>query len=177
MKTLKLVLMIMAITLFSNELSAQVSLSVNIGTPRYYYLQDIGAYYDIQASMYIHLFGGRWLRSRSLPESYGHFDFNNSHRVIIQDYRGNRPYYYYKVHKANFPKGHYRNSEHNYWSVREHKAKMNNNNNSGKEYRREGNNNNNSGKEYRRNDNNNKGNGGKMNGNSKGSGHGKGNKK
>lgn len=167
--------MIMTISLFSNELSAQVSLSVNIGTPRYYYLPNIEAYYDIPSSMYLYFFGGRWVHARVLPSSFGYYDFDNSPRIVIRDYRGSRPYNYYKVHRSNFPKGYSGSPDRNYWSAKEYKGQKKNSMNSGKNM--------NSGNKFRKMDNNynqgngNKGNGGGMKGNSKGSGHGKGNKK
>ena len=133
MKTLKMILLIMLVSLFSSVLSAQVSVGINIGSssPRYYYLQDIEAYFDIQASMYIYPHGGRWIRSRTLPSSYGNYDMNNGHRVIINDYRGSRPYNYYNVHREKFPKGHYDNPN-NSWSYKEHKSQGNKNNGNGK---------------------------------------------
>jgi hypothetical protein len=50
MKTLKLILLIMTVSLFSNVMISQVSVDINIGVPapRYYYLQDIESYYDNQ---------------------------------------------------------------------------------------------------------------------------------
>jgi len=180
MKTLKLILLIMIVSLFSNVLPAQVSVNFNIGVPapRYYYLQDIEAYYDIPASMYIYLSGSRWIRSRSLPESYGHYDINNGHRVIIKDYRGYRPYNYFPTHRVSFPKNQY-NPERNYWSVKEHKNQFKNNANAGKVYKNEIKKQNKEFKNANKFNNKNNGNNGNGRGNGKGggNGHGKGNKK
>lgn len=124
MKTLKLIFLIIIVSLFTGSLKSQVSLGVNIGvpSPRYYYLQDIESYYDNQTSMYIYLSGGRWIHSRSLPASYGNYDLNNSHRVVIRDYNGRRPYNYIREHRVNFPKGRYGEPEKNYWSYKEHRG-------------------------------------------------------
>jgi hypothetical protein len=166
MKTLKLMLLIIIASLFSSALLAQVSVNINVGVPRgvkYYYLQDIEAYYDIPASMYIYLSGGRWIRARSLPSSYGHYDFNNGHRVEIRDYRGSRPYSYFNQHRANFPKGNY-GQEKKYWSAKEYKGQGNKNKNQGKEY-----------KNAVKSNNKGHGNNGNGRGNGKGQGNGRGN--
>lgn len=175
MKSIKLILLVMIAALFSNVLLAQVSVGINIGVPapRYYYLQDIGAYFDIQASMYIYLSGSRWIRGRVLPSSYGHYDFDNGHKIIIRDYHGSRPYSYYKQHRKHFPKGHY-GQDKNYWSAKEYRGQGSRNNNAGKEYKRENRNN-----KFRGNEGNNRGNDkgngqGKRNGGGNGKGHGKG---
>jgi hypothetical protein len=187
MKTLKMILLVMIISLFTGVLQSQVSVGINIGTPRYYYLQDIEAYYDIQASMYIYLFGGIWHHARVLPASYGHYDLNNGHRVIIRDYRGNRPYNYFNEHRSRFPKGHYDNSpDKNYWSMKEHRAQGRGNKAQGKEYKKEMKRNNKEFKKENKRQNkefkkeekrNNKGNGNNGNGRGNGKGNGGGNGK
>ena len=168
MKTLKMSLLIIIVSLFSNVLVAQVSVNVNIGTPRYYYLQDIEAYYDIPSSMYIYLSGSRWVHARVLPASFGHYDFENGHKVIIRDYRGSRPYSYFNVHRARFPKGHYGSPDQNYWSYKEHRGQGQKYKEQGKEYRKEN-------KNFNR-GNGNQGNG-RGNGKNDGNGHGNGKRK
>ncbi|WP_316633931.1 hypothetical protein [uncultured Flavobacterium sp.] len=95
---------------------AQVSVNVNIGTPpawgpvgytdvRYYYLPDLEMYYDINASCYIYFSNGRWLRARTLPRYYRNYDLYNEYKVVLNDYRGDRPYDNYKFHKEKYYKG------------------------------------------------------------------------
>lgn len=95
---------------------AQVSVNVNIGTApnwgpvgytnvRYYYLPDLEMYYDINASNYIYISNGRWIRTRSLPRSYRNYDLYNGYKVVLNDYRGNSPYDNFKVHKIKYAKG------------------------------------------------------------------------
>jgi hypothetical protein len=181
MKTFKILMLLIIATICTSTLSAQISVGVNIGvpSPRYYYLQDIEAYFDINASMYIYLSGGRWIHARNLPSSYGHYDMNSGHKVIINDYRGNRPYNYYREHRSRFPKGHYDNPGKNNWSAKEYKHQRKNNKREFKEYRKE---NKRAAKEYRKDSKReakeynrdvkhfNKGNG--NNGNGRGNGHG-----
>ena len=79
MKTLKLILLVIGM-LFLRSISAkaQVSVSVNIGTPpmwgpvgytevRYYYLPAVEAYYDVESSMFIYYNGGVWVHRTYLP--------------------------------------------------------------------------------------------------------------
>ena len=124
MNNLKLLIIAVIAFLFSNILNAQVSLNLNIGinnTPRYYYLQDIDAFYDTQASMYIYFSNNIWVHARFLPSSYGHYDLKRSHKVIIYDYRGNRPYQFHHELRQMFPRGHYNKHQKNRWSYKDSK--------------------------------------------------------
>lgn len=115
MKTLKLIAV--GLFLFVSSLTqAQVSVSVNIGTPpswgpagysniQYYYLPDIQAYYDIRASQFIYINNGRWIRSINLPARYRNYDLYNGYKVVLKDYQGKRPYSYFKEHKIKYFKG------------------------------------------------------------------------
>ena len=124
MKKLILIIVVVILSLFAGVLFGQVSVGLNIGvnSPRYYFLSDIGVYWDIGASVYIYPSGNRWIRGRSLPAYYGHYDFEHGHRVSIDGYRGNRPYNYYNQHRTQFPKGHFDNNPgKDSWSYKEHK--------------------------------------------------------
>ncbi|TPG34785.1 hypothetical protein [Flavobacterium pectinovorum] len=115
MKTLKYFLI--GIMFFSFSYSqAQVSVNVNIGTPpswgpagytdvRYYYLPDLETYYDVSTSNYVYLNNGRWVRTRSLPSAYRNYDLYGEYKVVLSDYRGDRPYDNFKNHKVKYGKG------------------------------------------------------------------------
>lgn len=116
MKTLKLI--IAGIILFASTTAtqAQVSVNVNLGNPPswgpvgyssvdYYYLPDIEAYYDIRATQFIYFGGGRWIRSRNLPNQYRNYNLYNGYKVVLNDYRGSRPYSNFKSHKVKYYKG------------------------------------------------------------------------
>jgi len=127
-KILKSCLIVLFIGLFPVVADSQVDIGVNINFPtgeRYYYLQDVEAYYDNQTSMYIYMSGGKWKRVKHLPSSYKNFNFNTTNKVIIRDYNGSSPFYYYKTHKVKFPKGHYKGKDNSYWSAKEHKSPKN----------------------------------------------------
>lgn len=100
---------------------SQVSVNVNIGTPpvwapaapvdvHYYYLPDIEVYYDVPARRYIYLHHGRWHRSAALPARYRGYDLYRGRTIYLTDYRGNRPYAYFKQHKVKYRgNGHWNN--------------------------------------------------------------------
>jgi len=100
----------------SSLIQAQVSVNVNIGTPplwgpvgysnvQYYYLPDVEAYYDIRATQFIYFNGGKWQRSSYLPGSYRNYDLYNGYKVVLNDYRGSRPYANFNSHKVKYHKG------------------------------------------------------------------------
>ena len=112
MKTMKLVLLSAFIGLAMNS-QAQVSVNINVGRPpvwapnapaevHFYYLPDIEVYYDVPARHYIYLNNGRWIRSASLPRMYRGYDLRHGRTVYLTDYRGDRPYSFYKTHKVKY---------------------------------------------------------------------------
>ena len=115
MKTLKLIFIGMMLFLAS-AVKAQVSVSVNIGTPppwgpvgytevRYYYLPDVEAYYDVQTSMFIYFGGGHWVHNAYLPTRYRSYDLYSGYKVVMVDYRGDAPYSNFKEYKVKYAKG------------------------------------------------------------------------
>jgi len=115
MKKLKLIAV--GIFLFvSGLMQAQVSANVTIGAPplwgpvgytnvQYYYLPDVQAYYDIRASQFIYINNGIWIRSRYLPGPYRNYDLYSGYKVVLTDYHGSYPYYFFNSHKAKYHKG------------------------------------------------------------------------
>ncbi len=112
MRTTKLVLLValFAVTISSK---AQVSIGVSIGTPpvwapaapvevQYYYLPDIQVYYDVPGRAYIYFSNNRWCRAAALPPRYNGYDLYHGHTVYLSDYRGNRPYEFYREHREKY---------------------------------------------------------------------------
>ena len=79
--------------------NAQVHLSVgvNIGAQPewgpvgydhadYYYMPDIGVYYDVPAHEYVYLSDGGWVRRTYLPVRYRSYDVYHGYKVVV-----NRP--------------------------------------------------------------------------------------
>ncbi|MFV5695299.1 hypothetical protein ACM55G_07670 [Flavobacterium sp. LB3P122] len=115
MRTLKLIAV--GIILFaSSTIHAQVSVSLNIGSPPswgpvgyaeadYYYLPDVEAYYDIRATQFIYFGGGRWIRSRYLPGQYRNYDLYSGYKVVMNDYHGSRPYRNFNNDRVRYYRG------------------------------------------------------------------------
>ena len=115
MKILKYLLIGIVFLSFSPS-HAQLSVNVNIGSPpawgpagyedvRYYYLPDLETYYDVRTSNYVYINNGTWIRRRSLPTVYRNYDLYNEYKVVLTDYRGDRPYDHFKIHKVKYGKG------------------------------------------------------------------------
>lgn len=116
MKTLKLIIAGIILLASANTMQAQVSVNVNLGSPPawgpagysavdYYYLPDVEAYYDVRATQFIYFGGGKWIRSRNLPNQYRNYNLYNGYKVVLNDYHGSRPYSNFKTHKAKYYKG------------------------------------------------------------------------
>jgi hypothetical protein len=117
MRTLKLIAV--GIILFaSSSIHAQVSVSLNIGSPpswgpvgyseaEYYYLPDVEAYYDIRATQFIYFGGGRWIRSRYLPREYRNYDLYSGYKVVLNDYHGSRPYRNFDNDRTRYYRGYH----------------------------------------------------------------------
>lgn len=97
MKKLVLIAAILMVSLFGiNNVKAQVSLNINIGSQPvwgptgydhvdYYYFPDIDAYYYVPSGQYIYSNGGRWIWTNSLPAQYGNFDLYRAYKVVINE--------------------------------------------------------------------------------------------
>jgi hypothetical protein len=116
MKTLKLIIAGIILLASANTMQAQVSVNVNLGSPPawgpagysavdYYYLPDVESYYDVRATQFIYFNGGKWIRSRNLPNQYRNYNLYNGYKVVLNDYHGSRPYSNFKTHKAKYYKG------------------------------------------------------------------------
>jgi hypothetical protein len=117
MKSIKLMVPVMLLFL-AGLLQAQVSVSVNIGTPplwgpvgytevNYYYLPDVEAYYDVQTSMFIYYSGGEWIHRTYLPDRYRNYDLYGGYKVVMNDYHGNTPYTHFKEYKKKYRRGYH----------------------------------------------------------------------
>lgn len=116
MKTLKIVTLAMLLFFASHTMHSQVSINVNLGAQpswgpvgysavNYYYIPDVQAYYDVRATQFIYLNNGNWIRSSRLPLQYRNYDLYSGYKVVLNDYKGTRPYSLYKIHKQKYYKG------------------------------------------------------------------------
>jgi hypothetical protein len=86
--------------LFFKPADAQVhvSLGVNIGNQPewgpvgydhadYYYMPDIGVYYDVPAHQYVYLNNNVWVRRTYLPAQYRDYDIYHGYKVVLNQPR------------------------------------------------------------------------------------------
>ncbi len=81
---------------------AQIHLSVNLGVninsqpdwgpvgyahADYYYMPDIGVYYDVPAHQYIYSGGNGWVRAAILPPMYSRYDIYHGYKVVLNEPR------------------------------------------------------------------------------------------
>src|ERR1700761_7748785 len=97
MKKFLLMLCLGGTCMFTNA-SAQIGLSINIGTQPvwgpvgydhvdYYYIPDIDAYYDVTRGVYVYQEGPRWVTTAVLPPRFHNFDIYHAHKVVINGAR------------------------------------------------------------------------------------------
>jgi hypothetical protein len=124
MKTLRLIL-VGVLLFFAVSSQAQISVNLSFGNPpqwgpvgyseaRYYYLPDVEAYYDVPSSMFIYFNGVTWVHRSSLPSRYRNYDLYHGYKVVMSDYRGNRPYSNFKDYKVRYAKGYKGQPQKNY---------------------------------------------------------------
>ena len=103
----RLLLLILAVFL-SNTADAQFRINLNFNVDRqpvwgptgydhveYYYLPDIGVYYNVPQRKYYYNERGRWISRSSLPPRYRGFDLYNSYKVVLNEptpYRNDNKY-------------------------------------------------------------------------------------
>jgi hypothetical protein len=105
-----LLLTVTGFSVCSFNASAQVSVSVNIGTApqwgpvgydraEYYYLPDVEAYYYVPRKQFIYLDAGRWVFAANLPGRYRGYDLYSGYKVVLNDAR---PYDHFYDHRSRY---------------------------------------------------------------------------
>ena len=103
-------LLVTVLSVSSFVASAQVSVSVNIGTQPmwgpsgydradYYYLPDVEAYYYVPRQQFIYLDAGRWVFAANLPGRYRNYDLYSGYKVVINQAR---PYDHFYDHRNQY---------------------------------------------------------------------------
>jgi len=123
--------------LLYNTADAQITVGVNLGfraqpviynqpavpaTPAYgdgdddyYYLPDLGVYYDVTDQCYFYFDGSEWISSAYLPGQYANYDWRNARRFEVRAFR---PYLHDDFYRGryngnrfeNWDRDHYRNN-------------------------------------------------------------------
>ncbi len=103
-------LIVTGCSLSSMQATAQVSISVNIGSQPmwgpsgydrvdYYYLPDVEAYYYVPRQQFIYLDAGRWVFAANLPGRYRGYDLYSGYKVVINEAR---PYDHFYDHRNRY---------------------------------------------------------------------------
>ncbi len=90
--------LIACISFKSANAQLHISLGVNINAQPewgptgydhadYYYMPDIGVYYDVPAHQYVYLSGNVWVRRSSLPYQYHDYDLYHGYKVVVNQPR------------------------------------------------------------------------------------------
>jgi hypothetical protein len=102
-------LLVLAVAvLLSSTVDAQLRINLSFNVDRqpiwgptgydhveYYYLPDIGVYYNVPRQRFFYNQGGRWISSSSLPSRYRGYDLYHSYKVVLNEpapYRNDRTY-------------------------------------------------------------------------------------
>jgi hypothetical protein len=114
MKKLMLVAAIALTALSFNRADAQfkISLNLNIGSQptwgptgydhaEYYYMPDIGVYYDVPHAQFVYQSGTTWVRAAALPPRYHNFDLNSGYKVVLNE---PTPYLHDNVYRTKYAK-------------------------------------------------------------------------
>ena len=112
---MKKIILISAIILSAvcYKAEAQVSVNINIGSQpvwgpvgydyvNYYYLPDLGVYYDVPRGLFVYFDYGRWNFAPSLPSRFGQYDLYRSYKVVINDRNPWMRNNYYRSHYASY---------------------------------------------------------------------------
>ncbi|HUZ58454.1 MAG TPA: hypothetical protein VMU83_06710 [Hanamia sp.] len=112
---MKKILFISAILLsaFCFKAKSQIRVNVNIGVQPdwgpvgydyadYYYLPDLGVYYDVPRHLFVYYDFGQWNFAASLPPRFGHYDLYHSYKVVINQRDPWLRNAYYRYHYRSF---------------------------------------------------------------------------
>jgi len=90
----------------------RVGLNFNIGSQpawgpvgydhaEYYYLPDIGVYYNVTQRQFVYREGNQWVFRSSLPGRYHNYDLYNGYKVVLNE---RRPYLRDDYYRNNYAK-------------------------------------------------------------------------
>jgi hypothetical protein len=105
---MRYLLVLIAAVLLSSAADAQLRISLGFNVDRqpvwgptgydhaeYYYLPDIGVYYNVPQQKYYYNERGRWISRSTLPSRYRNFDLYHSYKVVLNEptpYRNDKMY-------------------------------------------------------------------------------------
>src|SRR5581483_6894275 len=65
----------------------------------YYYMPDIGVYYDVPAHVYVYPVNGVWVRRTYLPYRYRDYDLYHGYKVVVNE---PRPWIHDDVYRVRY---------------------------------------------------------------------------
>jgi hypothetical protein len=65
----------------------------------YYYIPDVGAYYDVNAHQYIYLENNVWVHRGFLPDRYRNYDLYHGYKVVVN---GRNPWMRDNVYRTKY---------------------------------------------------------------------------
>src|SRR6201996_1353600 len=68
----------------------------------YYYMPDIGVYYDVPAHQYVYFNNNVWVRRAYLPPAYSNYDVYHGYKVVINRAEPWRYDHDYRVRYASY---------------------------------------------------------------------------
>ena len=104
------VILLSCLTFKNAHAQLRLSLGVNIGAQPewgpvgydhadYYYIPDVGAYYDVNAHQYIYLENNVWVHRGFLPDRYRNYDLYGGYKVVVN---GRNPWMRDNVYRAKY---------------------------------------------------------------------------
>lgn len=92
---------------FSAKAQVHVDMNVNIGGHpdwcpsggqyvEYYYMPEIGVYYNVPRSLFFYTESGCWVSRRSLPYRYRNYDLYRGYKVAVNEHEPWRRHSYYE---------------------------------------------------------------------------------
>lgn len=150
MKRISFIMLVAFIMLMGiNTSKAQVSVSLNIGSPpvwappvyahtiRYYYIPEVDCYYDAVRAGYYYNSGPRWVFSAYLPGAYRDYDIASCHHVAV-NYYGSQPYTYFSSRRYGYVQRYHSRPEREYRPEYEERHWKEHDNDRGREWAERG---------------------------------------
>ncbi len=111
MKKLIFLAVIFGCSMCGNASYAQVSVNFNVSQQPvwgptgydfvdYYYLPDIGAYYNVPTHQYTYWEDNKWTTVNTLPARYANFDLFAAHKVVLN--QSNEPWLHDDEYKSKY---------------------------------------------------------------------------
>ena len=106
------ILIIEIFSVCASPVKAQISFNINVNLERqpvwgpsgydyaeYYYLPDIGVYYDVSQQRYYYYEKRHWINTSSLPHRFRNYNLYNSYKIVLNE---NDPWRNDKIYREKY---------------------------------------------------------------------------